>query len=110
MAGQERPRPIYSSLCEDPTMQDAIDSFVVVLAERVDELQDCEARGDLRGLAELATALEREGSRVGYEGLAACAASARQSAADRNAEETHKALIELTELAQRVRLGHRGSV
>ena len=91
-------------------MQEPIDAFVVGLAERVDDLQDCEARGDLAQLAELAGDLERAGTRVGYESVAACAASARAAASERNGEETHKALVELTELAQRVRLGHRGAV
>lgn len=110
MAGQDKPRPIYSSLCEDPALQDAIDAFVVVLAERVDELQDCEARGDFPGLSERARGLQRESVRVGYEALASCAAAAAEAAGGRNGEETRKAVIELTEIAQRVRLGHRGAV
>jgi hypothetical protein len=110
MAGQDRPHPIYSSLCEDPALQDAIDAFVITLAERVDELQDREARGDFAGLGELAEALLHESRRVGYGGLAACAETALGAARARNAEETRKAVVELTEIAQRVRLGHRGAV
>lgn len=110
MSGQDRPRPIYSSLCEDPALQDAIDAFVVVLAERVDELQDCEARSDFDRLGQLAVALQEASRRVGYEGLAACAEAALGAARARSAEETRKAVVELTEIAQRVRLGHRGAV
>lgn len=110
MAGQDRPQPIYSSLSEDPAQQDAIDAFVVVLAERVDELQDCEARSDYPRLVDRAEELLLEGTKVGYDGLARCAAAARSAAQDRNADATRKALVELTEVAQRIRLGHRGAV
>ncbi|MGH0029061.1 MAG: hypothetical protein ACQGVC_04680 [Myxococcota bacterium] len=110
MAGQERPRPIYSSLAEDPALQDAIDAFVVRLAERVDELQDCEARGDFRQLAQRAEELLLESTKVGYDGLSRCAAAARSAGQDRNGEAARKAIVELTEVAQRVRLGHRGAV
>ena len=110
MDGHDRPRPIYSSLCEDPALQDAIDAFVVMLAERVDDLQDCEARGDFERLAELAEALLRDSRRVGYDVLATGAAAIRRAALERNGEEARKAVLELTEVAQRVRLGHRGAV
>jgi hypothetical protein len=81
----ERPRPIYSSLADDPAQQDLIDAFVVALAERVDELQDCEARCEFERLRTRAEALGR------------------------HSREARKALIELTEVSQRVRLGHRGA-
>ena len=110
MAGQDRPQPIYSSLAEDPAIQDAIDAFVVVLAERVDELQDCEARGDHEHLCRLAEELLLESTKVGFDGLSRCAAAARGAAQERDAEATRKALIELTEVAQRIRLGHRGAI
>lgn len=109
MAG-ERPSPIYSSLCEDPSRQDAIDAFVVGLAERVDDLQDCELRGDLPRLAKLAEELVVEGAKVGYDGLCACASGVRDAAREGHLEDARKALVELTEVAHRVRLGHRGAV
>lgn len=110
MAGEDRPRPIYSALAEDPAFQDAIDAFVVELAGRVDDLQDCEARADFESLAELARVLRRESEKVGYESLAACAAAVQAAAGERKGEDARKALVELTEVAQRVRLGHRGAV
>lgn len=110
MAGHERPRPIYSSLCEDPALQDAIDAFVVVLAERVDELQDCESRADFDGLDRRGAELSAESAKVGYDGLSRCAAAVRSAAREHDAEAAHKAIVELTELAHRVRLGHRGAV
>lgn len=110
MAGQDRPRPIFSSLSEDPALQDGIDAFVVVLAERVDELQDCEARGDLPGLARLCDQLLLESAKVGFDSLSRCAAATKAAAEEQDAEAARKAIVELTEVAQRVRSGHRGSV
>jgi hypothetical protein len=109
MAG-DRPRPIYSALCEDPAQQEAIDAFVVTLAGRVDDLQDCEARCELPRLAELAEALRLDGARVGYDVLSQCAGAVSASAREGKPDDARKALIELTEVAQRVRLGHRGAV
>ncbi len=110
MAGQDQLRPIHSALAEDPALQDAIEAFVVELAGRVDDLQDCEARADLPRLAELAKELVLASAKVGYDSLSRCAAAVRGSAREGMAEEARKALIELTEVAQRVRLGHRGAV
>ncbi len=109
MAG-ERPRPILSALAEDPALQDGIDAFVLDLADRIDDLQDCEMHGELPRLAELAEELLRGSARSGYDGLSRCAAAVRGSAREGRREEARKALVELTEMAHRVRLGHRGSV
>lgn len=109
MSGPDRPRPIYSTLGEDPAHQGAIDRFVLGLAERVDELQDCDLRGDWARLAELAASLHEDGTRTGYDILARCAAAVCGSARERHPNDARKALIELTEVAQRVRLGHRGA-
>ena len=107
---EDRLRPIFSALVEDPTQQDAIDAFVLALAERVDELQDCEARGDFGRLAQLAEELLLESAKAGYDSLSRCAASVREPAQARNHEDVRKALVELTEVAHRVRRGHRGAV
>jgi hypothetical protein len=106
----DRLRPILSALVADPAHQDAIDCFVLVLAERVDDLQDCEARGDFPRLAELAEELLLESTKVGYDVLSRCAAAVRGPAQEGTAEDVRKALVDLTEVAHRVRLGHRGAV
>ena len=107
---EDRPRPILSALGEDPSFAPAIEAFVVALAERVDELQDCEAQGAFVRLAERAGALAAEAAKVGYGPLAEWAEVVRSAGAARNAQDARKALLELTEVAYRVRLGHRGSV
>jgi hypothetical protein len=106
----DRPRPIHSSLGEDASRAPEIEAFVVGLAERVDELQDCEAQGAMARLAERAGLLAAEALRVGYAPLAEWAEAVARCGAERNAQDARKALLELTEVAYRVRLGHRGSV
>lgn len=110
MAAHEKPRPIHSTLADDPAACEAIDAFVVVLAERVDDLQDAEAQRDYTGLAERAAALADEAARVGYEALVDCARRVGDCCHRQATDEARKALVELTELAQRIRLGHRGAV
>jgi hypothetical protein len=109
-AMDDRPRPILSSLANDASLAPAIDAFVIALAERVDELPDCEAQGALPRLAERAARLAQDAEKVGYEPLCAWAETVRRACAERNPQDARKALLELTEVAYRVRLGHRGSV
>ncbi len=67
-------------------------------------------RGVLARLVELVEELLRRSAKIGYDGLSRCAAIVRGSALEGRTEEVRKALVELTEMAHRVRLGHRGSV
>jgi hypothetical protein len=106
----DRPRPIHSTLGEDPSQTAAIEAFVIALAERIDELQDCEAQGTLARLAERAEALAADALRTGYKPLAEWADAVGRASTERNAQDARKALLELTEVAYRVRLGHRGAV
>jgi hypothetical protein len=102
--------PIRSRLAGDPSVGDAIDAFVVGLAERVDALQDCEARGALRELSRSAGELGSDAAEVGFDGLSGAACSIQQVCGHGVAEDARKALEELTEIARRIRLGHRGAV
>ena len=102
--------PIRSRFDDDPSHAEAIEAFVVKLAERVDALQDNEASGDwprlISGLTELADASER----AGYPELSACAAEVARAARDRHGELAYKALVVLTDVAQRIRRAHRGAL
>jgi len=102
--------PIHSCLEDDPSHAEAIEAFVVALAERVDALQDNEASGDwprlVTNLAELASGAEQ----VGYPMLVQCAEEAVRAARERHRELAHKALIVLTDVAQRIRRAHRGAL
>ena len=102
--------PIHSRFEDDPALADAIDAFVLALAERVDDLQDTEVRGDWPRLLEHLTELARAAEQVGYPMLAQSAGEVARAARDRHAELTHKALVELTDFARRVRQAHRGSL
>jgi hypothetical protein len=79
------------------------------LAERVDELQDTEAAGDWTRLVERVTALARQADEAGFPPLSQSAAEVAEAARNRHAEYAHKALVELTYVARRIRQGHRGS-
>jgi hypothetical protein len=110
MGSGDRPQPIFSERVDDPAWSDAIDSFVLGLAERIDELQDVESRGAFGDVARLAGELAGRAGEVGYGGLAAAARAAEAAARDEKAEGTHARLVEVTELAHRIRLGHRGAL
>ena len=108
MSGSEG--PIHSALDDDPAHADAIDAFVFGLAERVDGLQDEEAHGDLRSLAERAVELAAAARQAGYPPLVRSADEVARAARQGNAELAYKALVELTDVARRVRQGHRGAL
>src|SRR5262245_24198829 len=102
--------PIHSKFEDDPAHADAIEAFVVALAERIDALQDNEASGDwprlIAGLAELARAADA----VGFPELAQSAIEVARAARERHGELAHKELVLLTAVAGRVRRGHRGAL
>ncbi len=107
-AGKES--PIYSSRVKDPAAEESIDAFVVSLAERIDELQDADARRDFELLGELAQTLTEDADLQGFGALARCADFVSERSRDSDAAEAHKHLVELTRIARRVRLGHAGSM
>ena len=109
MREQDPAGPIYSSRSEEPDLVTALDAFVLVLAERIDALQDHEMAGELDPVASLAQELATEAERLGYPGLGACSLRLAEEAQRQEREAAHKLLVDLTGLAQRVRLGHRGA-
>ncbi len=110
MAPPERLTAIYSVHTDDPVKTEAINQFVIQLAERIDHLQDAESQGDMGRLIELAESLARDAENAGYANFTPIAQSAVNAARDGKAEEAHEALVELTDLSHRIRLGHRGSL
>jgi hypothetical protein len=107
---ERRAEPIYSKLADDPSLGDAVDAFVVGLAERVDALQDLDSRGEYGELGAQAAELSLDGTKVGFDSLARVAEAVVACASEGDRNDSHKALVELTEVARRIRLGHRGSV
>lgn len=102
-------KPIVSTRADDPSLYQAIDAFVLALAECVDHLQDAESAGNLARLQELARTLAAQSEPLGYAPLAELAEALAAAAAEKP-EEVHARLVELTDVAQRVRRGHRGAL
>jgi len=106
---QEHLKPIYSSRSEDASAGAAVDRFVIRLAERIDALQDAEADGDLAQLAALAGELIAEAAAAGFEAFASTGEALGAACGDGDAEDARERLLELTQIAQRIRLGHKGA-
>lgn len=96
-------------MAQDPEAGGSIDAFVVAVAERIDLLQEAESKGDLREVARLARALVAEADATGFGALSSSAALVEACCLEDDAEAVHKNLVDLTGIAQRVRLGHRGA-
>ncbi len=105
----ERKPPIRSTQEDVPELVQAIDRFVIGLAEQIDAIQDAELIGGHAQVARLAGVLAADADRLGYPGLGLVARNAISAATDGKRDAVQDAVIELTELAQRVRQGHRGA-
>ncbi len=103
-------KPILSSRSAEPEAAEQIEAFVVGLAERVDDLQDAEFKGDLEELATMAHTLGIAATELGFDLLAASASELERCCLPDSVEQIRETLIDLTEIAKRVRMGHRGSV
>ena len=108
-AMSERKPPIRSTQEDVPELVQAIDRFVIGLAERVDAIQDAELSASHAELARLAGLLAGDAERLGYPGLGLVARNALSAATDEKRDALQDAVVELTEIAQRVRQGHRGA-
>ena len=102
-------KPIYSQLEDDPELQDAINEFVVGLAERIDLLQDLHSAANFDWLGELCGETADDAERFGYPLLASVARVAVDACLENKAEASEEALVEMTELTQRIRQAHRGA-
>jgi hypothetical protein len=90
-------------------LEPEIDAFIYGLGELVDACQDAEAAGRPEELGALATRLAERAAQLGFAPLETAAASICDACRSRGAEAARKAVQELTELAQRVRRGHRSA-
>jgi len=105
----DRQTPIHSIREDDVDLLDAISDFVVGLAERVDLLQDAESAGDFEELRGLALRLAEEAEQYGYPALGAVAGEIRAACEEAKADKAQQSLVALTDIALRIRLGHRGA-
>jgi hypothetical protein len=105
----DRKPPIRSTQEDVAELADQIDRFVIGLGERIDAIQDAElARASTR-VSALARALSADAERLGYPGMALSAKGVAMAAEDDVPDELQETIRELTEIAQRVRRGHRGA-
>ena len=104
-----RPAPIYSTRDDEYELHEEISEFAVSVAQRVDILQDAESTGDLTQLAVLTDQLCERSEALGFPALAGAARSLARACREDKPEAAQRALVELTDLAQQVRLGHRGA-
>ena len=105
----ERKPPIRSTQEDVVELAEDIDRFVIGLAERVDGIQDAELANKLDEVAALARTLSQDAERLGYPGMALSAKGVAHAAEDAQTDELQETVFELTEIAQRVRQGHRGA-
>jgi len=103
-------KPILSSRADEPEAAEEIETFVVALAERVDDLQDAEFKGDLEELACKARRLGTKALELGFDLLAASSSDLERCCRIESEDEVRETLIDLTEIAKRIRMGHRGAV
>jgi hypothetical protein len=109
MAGPEDEKPIVSLLVDDPVERPRIEAFVLGLSDSVDSLQDLEHGGDFHRIEESARALAAQAKGFGFPPLFFAAQDVGAAAALRDAKRTREAIVEFTDVARRVRLGHRGA-
>ncbi len=101
-------RPIYSLLVDEQALE-RLDAFVIELGERIDLIQEAEQVGQLEATAKRASELAGKALSMGLPPLADAAEQVAASALSGDASQTHAAIVELTYVVTRVRLGHRGS-
>lgn len=101
--------PIYSAHDDKCEARDEISDFVIGLAERVDLLQDAEVDTSLEPLRALAAALASDSERLGFDLLADIARQVSDACAKQVPDPAQNSMIELTDIARRIRLGHRGA-
>jgi HPt (histidine-containing phosphotransfer) domain-containing protein len=117
---QRESGPIVSPFVGDAEMQERLEAFVMALGERIDTLQDLELARDYKQREAQAVRVGREALPLGYPALAETCAEVEAACLRLRAAgvpvrkdavaAVHETLVELTDVARRVRLGHRGGV
>ncbi|MEE8164315.1 MAG: hypothetical protein V3T64_01985 [Myxococcota bacterium] len=105
----KREPPIRSNQEDVDELAEDIDHFVVVLAERIDAIQDAELANCTDEIASLARQLSSDAERVGFPVMAQSARSTAMAAEDGKLEAMQEHIVEMTDLTQRIRRGHRGA-
>lgn len=101
--------PIRSTQEDEASLAQDLDRFVIGLAERIDSIQDAELAGKSAEVGALACGLAHEAERLGYPAMAISATSVMTAAENDQQDALQETIVELTEIAQRIRQGHRGA-
>lgn len=107
--GERALSPIRSSREHEPDLELEIDAFVFGLGELVDSFQDAESAGASATLDRLASELAGRAAALGFAPVAESAQRIRAACLERNPEALKKSVLDLTEVSQRVRRGHRSA-
>lgn len=102
-------KPIHSSKSLESDHDELIEAFILGLGEQIDELQDAEASGDFERCAQRARAFSAQAEEAGYAPLVEIAGTVFEACGRRDGETVRKAIVDLTDLSQRARRGHRSS-
>ncbi len=102
-------KPILSLLADDPDERPRIEAFVLALSDAVDCLQDLEQAEDLVAIAARVEELRRAADAHGFPQLGVASTTVSQAAASRDRKRVREAILEVTEISRRIRLGHRGA-
>jgi len=105
----EKKPPIRSTQEDVPELADELDRFVIALAERIDSIQDAELVGAYAEVSQLTRVLVHDAERLGYPGLSQNSKTVAAAAEDEKKTELQEAIVDLTDLVQRIRRGHRGA-
>jgi hypothetical protein len=114
MAMEDDAGPIASELANDPAQHERLERFVVALGERVDRLQDLEMAQDTKQLEAEARILGYDAAQHGYAPLVHAAEAVQRACGlfrpGRERAAVRESVRALTDVASRVRLGHRGAL
>jgi len=105
----ERKPPIRSTQEDIAELAEEIDRFVIHLSERIDGIQDAELAGCLDEVASMTRQLSSDAERLGYPVMAQVAKAVAMAAEDGKTSAMQECVVDLTDIAQRVRRGHRGA-
>jgi hypothetical protein len=105
----ERKPPIRSTQEDVAELAEDIYRFVIGLAERIDSIQDAELADQPEEISKFARGLSSEAERLGYPAMSQSAEAVAQAAEHDEPDALKDTIVELTDLAQRVRRGHRGA-
>jgi hypothetical protein len=100
--------PIRPLLFDDESLA-RLDTFVVSLGEAIDAIQDHEHAGRLDEAGKLAADLAQRAAGLGLPPLAHAAEAVVHACRDAVPRAARDAIVDLTDVVRRVRLGHRGA-